>query len=207
MKSLLATALLGAVLTATATAQIQVFGGTATDRGHSTKFFFDGGPLASVCIQYGTPEWKADYEKLLEGGAKGKNFRLGKDYWTTLHTDVPLTIAGTEVAPGAYFLGLTCDDEGTWSLAFMEATKALEHKAMPFFPEKWSIDMTAPLTHTKSDKMAETMSISLDNDQDEPAKMTLTLTWGNHVMTAETIAKLPAAKPADASAKKSDKQD
>jgi DUF2911 family protein len=54
-----------------------------------------------------------------DGMTKGKTWRLGKDFWTVLDTNVPLKIAGKEVAAGTYYLGLFRSADGSaWSLAF-----------------------------------------------------------------------------------------
>src|SRR6185436_12892626 len=68
--------------------ELQVFGGTAP-RMAATRLFF--GPQFSlkgmVCVQYGQPTWKPEYDAKLES-LKGKNLRLGKDFWTTFNTSV-----------------------------------------------------------------------------------------------------------------------
>ena len=79
--------------------------------------------IGQFAIDYGRPVWRKEYEDAAKFDAmtKGKVYRLGSNFWTTLDTDMPLKIAGNTVPTGSWYLGLHRSDDGaTWSLAFIE---------------------------------------------------------------------------------------
>lgn len=179
-----------AVLAVPALPGIQVFGGPG-ERGATTLVFFGEMPLGMVGIQYGRPAWSDDYDARLNE-VRGQDLRLGKDNWTTMNTDVDLTLADESIPAGVYFLGLRCDDEGEFQLLAFEASAATARKAVPFIPPQWGdADVVIPLEHEKTERRHETMSMSLASDADEPAKITLTIGWGPHELTAGGAAHLP----------------
>src|SRR5687767_8205013 len=90
---------------------VQAFGGNVDERGSTRVLFWStekNVPLGQLAIDFGRPVWKKEYENqaAFDGFTKGKVWRFGKDFWTTLDTGLPLKIAGKEVAPGTYYLGL-----------------------------------------------------------------------------------------------------
>src|SRR5580765_6654522 len=52
-------------------------------------------PVAAVSIDYGRPVWnrQLDNPSVFDQLTRGKVWRLGNDYWTTLDTNLPLSIA------------------------------------------------------------------------------------------------------------------
>lgn len=180
--------------------EVQVFGGNGEVRQAATKIAFDQqfNCLAQVCIQYGNPPWKDEYAAMTE--AKNKNFRLGKNYWTTLNTANNLTIGGVEMPAGAYFLGLHTDRSGKMHLAAFEASASNRAGQGPWAPDNWTIDWVAPLEHKKVDAVAETLAINLlGNSLDE---VTLQIHWGNHALTAPVSIQPMTKGAADASGDK-----
>ena len=109
---LLAAALLGTALFSAAPAQVQAFGDNFPRMSTRLLYFGETGPLGQICIQYGQPEWKAEYDQMLTA-ARGTSQRLGRDFWTSLDTDMDLTIGGTKVPAGQWYLGLRIDEEGS----------------------------------------------------------------------------------------------
>jgi|SRR5687767_2110084 len=191
LKSSFLAAVALAALALPAQAQVQAFGGSAP-RMAATRVYFDPQAHAfkgMVCVQYGQPEWKADYDSQMEG-LKGKSVRLGKDYWTTLNTTMPLEIGGAKLTPGPYYLGLQCDAEGNFHLAIMKAEAADKAGMAPFMEDAWKIDHTAALKKTASDKPADKLTIDLDPDAKDPSLLTLKITWGKHVLTVPVKATL-----------------
>src|SRR5262249_9103176 len=68
--------------------QIQAFGGTAPRMAATRLFFAPQFQLKGmVCAQYGQPAWKAEYDGMLDK-LKGKQLRLGEDFWATFNKTV-----------------------------------------------------------------------------------------------------------------------
>jgi len=162
--------------------QPQVFGGNAP-RMSATKILFGNAGAAMICVQYGQPPWKAEYDTMLTT-MKGKNIRLGKDFWTTMNTSVALTIGGTKVPAGSYYLGLKNDAEGKLHLAVLDAVAADKAGAGPFMPDGWKVDYTCPLEMTASEKQVDLLTFDLPHDPKTPTNMTLSIAWGKHLLTA-----------------------
>src|ERR1051325_9339498 len=108
---------------------IVAFGSDSPERGTTRVGFWNTRKnmgAGQFAIDYGRPVWKKDYEDAAKFDAmtKGHVYRLGSNFWTTLDTDMPLTIGGTTVPAGLWYLGLQRSaDGGTWSLAFIAPAK------------------------------------------------------------------------------------
>ncbi|MFO1054448.1 MAG: hypothetical protein U1F36_19680 [Planctomycetota bacterium] len=193
-------ALLAAALSLPVAAQVQVFGGTGS-RMASTKIFFDKALVGMICVQFGQPEWKDSYDGMMDK-LKGKQLRLGKDFWTTLNNTIPMDIGGVSVAPGSWYLGLHCDDKGAFSLLVIDQKPADEAGWGPFMPGPWKATYTVPLTMAATDKVQELMLVEINGE--DAAKLTFEVHWGMHKLSAPVVAHLAGEKKgadADAHAK------
>ncbi len=150
----------------------------------------DFSSFAMASLTHGQPEWKASYDGMLDS-LKGKTNRLGKDWFTTLITSSELEIGGAKIAPGSYVVGLHCDEDGKFSLALMDSTKAMKdglNPAADFTPE-----IRAPLTLNKdaAKDVVGKMTMKFDAKPADGGKGTLTLAWGKHTLTAPVQLHLP----------------
>ena len=171
-------------------AQLQALGGTAPRMAATRLFFAPQFQLKGmVCVQYGQPAWKAEYDAMIDK-LKGKQLRLGKDFWTTLNTSVALDIGGTAVPAGAYYLGLTCGADGAFSLALLHAEAADKAGYAPFLADAWKIDLTAPMKHATGDKQVDAMTMDLNADDKEPTQLTFVVSWGKHTLSVPVKAKI-----------------
>ena len=163
---------------------IQVFGGNSM-RACSSVVLFGDGVMAGITVTHGQPEWKAEYDSMLDK-LKGKTNRLGRDLWTTFMTSVPLEIGGAKLAAGSYVVGLHCDDKGQFALAFLDATKAMKDGTMPFGPQKWTPDAVCPMTLNKdvAKEAVAKMLIEVKADEKAPTTGTVSIAWGKHTLTA-----------------------
>jgi hypothetical protein len=195
-----------AFLTPAVRAQVKAFGGPDDDRKACTLIFADtaGGnfsPKGAVSINYSQPDWKESYNKQLGSGEfNGKNARLGKNWWTSFDTYIPLTVGGTKVAPGNYYLGIHVDEKGAFKLLFLDQKVALTNGWTPFMPEPWKSDIAAPLTLAK-DSLKESQSkmvIAITADEKDSTKGKFSVQWGKHELSAPVTFQLPTAKDASA---------
>lgn len=156
-------------------------------------------------LNYTAPAWKDSYTKALDGGKfNDTNQRLGKNWWTSFDTMVPVTIGGTKVNPGAYYLGIHVTAKGEFQLMVFEAKTALTSGWVPFNPKPWKADVLAPLTLAK-DSLAEAqtqMVIAFSADEQDTTKGKFSIQWGKHELSAPVVYGLPTAKDASASKEK-----
>ncbi|MBX3461959.1 MAG: DUF2911 domain-containing protein [Planctomycetes bacterium] len=160
--------------------KVRVFGGN-TQRACSSVLLFGEGVMAGITVTYGQPEWQAEYEQMLDR-LKGKLNRLGKDLWTTFLNSCDVEIGGTKIPAGSWVVGLSCDADGNFGLAFLDATKAMQAGTMPFGPQTWKPDHVAPmeLRRDASKDAVAKMTMELKAEADEPTRGTFTLSWGRH---------------------------
>ena len=197
---------LGAAATAlclsTLPAQLQKFGGPAARAATSVILFDEGaGAMAGVSIEYGQPMWKAEYDAMAEQVA-GQRIRLGKDWWASFDTTTAVELGGVKIPAGSYVLGLVADDEGAFSLAVLDAGKAMKTGAMPWAPDSWEIAYEIPMELEKGalDETQEKLTIALDTPDEKPTELTLSITWGKHRLSATGM--IHFGGPMDASMKK-----
>lgn len=207
-KAGVATLFVLSLLSTTARGQIQVFGGPEADRRSSTVVMFGEDVVVGVSISYSAPEWKDSYDT---PGAldqnKGQNVRLGKNWWTSLDTNVPLEIGGTRLEPGAYFLGLHYGEDGSFKLLVIDSVQAMKESMMPFDPAGWKGGTMIPLKMSK-DSLEETqdeMVIAITAAEGDPTKGSFSIQWGKHELSADV--RFHVGGPNEASAGRSDKKD
>lgn len=134
-----------------------------------------------LTINFGRPAWKKEYENqaLFGLATKGKVWRLGKDYWTMLDTNVPLKIAGKEVPVGLWYLGLHRSEDGaSWSLAFIDPLKARRIRLDPFAINKAPVEFKIPMTTENVGEMNEKLTITLSPQKENIKNVTLRISWG-----------------------------
>ncbi|MEW6210895.1 MAG: DUF2911 domain-containing protein [Acidobacteriota bacterium] len=172
--------------------KIRTFESSApTERATTRVLFIDTEKRAimgEVAINFGQPVWKKEYEALgaFDTQTKGKVWRFGKDFWTTLDTNVPIKIAGKEIAPGAWYLGLHRSDDGSqWSLAFIDPAKARAARLDAFEAAKAPVEFKVPVTMLeKSAESKEKLIILLSSKPDNPTDLTLKIQWGTLQLSA-----------------------
>lgn len=140
---------------------------------------------AGVTVVHGQPEWKKEYDSMLDA-LKGKTLRLGKDLWTTFMTSAEVELGGVAVAPGCYCVGLQCDKGGRFSLAMMDATATMKKGLMPFGPQTWKPALVVPLKFEKGviKGVVQKMEIKLYGDEEDKTKGSFAVRWGTHSLSA-----------------------
>ena len=164
--------------------------GGLQERGSARVLYWDtvaDRAFGQFAIDYGRPVWKAAYDDpaKFDAATKGKTYRLGSNWWTTLDTQVPIKVGGTDVAVGSYFLGLERSQEaGAWSLVFIDPAKVREMRLDAFqierAPALFKILMTAEPPTAQNEKLTITLSYPKEN----PKKVKLTIAWGKLQLSA-----------------------
>jgi hypothetical protein len=164
---------------------VQAFTSDTPDERGSTRVLYWSSeknvPLGQLAIDFGRPVWKKEYENVaaFDGFTKGKVWRLGKDFWTTLDTGLPLKIAGKDVPPGFYYLGLHRSQDGaTWSLAFVDPAKARKAMLDAFMMDKATVEFKVPMTTEKAATSADKLTVVLTAAKENIKDVTLKITWG-----------------------------
>jgi len=147
-------------------------------------------------IDYGRPVWRKEYEDTanFDKMTKGKVYRLGSNFWTTLDTDMPLTIAGKTVPAGSWYLGLHRSEDGaTWSLVFIDPAKARAAHVDASEIERAPIALKAPMTVEQAAESKDKLTIDLAFQKGNLKDVTLKIAWGKMQLTAPIQVPVPAS--------------
>jgi len=171
--------------------KIDAEGGGPDDRASARVLYWDDKANLGVgefSIDYGRPVWKPDYEDpaKLDAMTKGKLYRMGSNFWTTLDTDLPLEIAGRQVAPGSYYLALRRSADGSkWSLAFIDPATIRKMRLDAFDIRKAPVKFEAPMTKEAAPaEKPQKLTITLSYPKDHIRDVTMKVAWGNLQLTA-----------------------
>ncbi len=165
-------------------------GGGVDDRGSTRVLYWNSninGAAGQFAINYGRPVWRKTYEDKAKFDAmtKGKVWRFGSNFWTSLVTDLPLNIGGKDVAPGAYYLGLDRSADGSqWSLAFIDPAGVRAAHIDAFDIQKAKVAFLAPVAQGKPGALASKLTVTLSHPKDDIRNVTLKIAWGTLVLTA-----------------------
>ena len=170
-------------------AKFQAFDGQS-ERGSTSIAYFNQpsedefNAEGGFVITYGRPEWKAEYDERFDELTKGKRWRFGNNSWTTLDTSLPLKIAGTEVAPGYYYVVLERGQGDDWSLVFLDPEPLRKKKMDAFAAEETTGGIKAPLTTTMAAEAATRLTVNLTKNEDDLTKASLDIQWGKRKLSA-----------------------
>lgn len=165
-------------------------GGGPDDRASARVLYWNqkiDSAAGQFAIDYGRPVWKKAYEDpaQFDKMTNGKVWRMGSNFWTTLSTDLPLTISGKKVSAGVYYLGLQRSADGAqWSLAFIDPASATKQHLDAFDIRKAKIDFVTPMSIDKAESTAEKLTVTLSYPKDDFRNVTLKVAWGNLALSA-----------------------
>ncbi len=177
--------------------KIVAFGSDSHERGTTRVGYWNNEKnqgAGQFAIDYGRPVWRKEYEDTanFDKMTKGKVYRLGSNYWTTLDTDIPLTVAGKSIPAGQWYLGLHRSEDGaTWSLAFIDPAKARAAHLDASEIERAPIAFKAPMK-IESGEMKEKLTIDLVFQRTDLKDVTLRIAWGKMQLSAPIQVPVPS---------------
>ncbi len=135
-------------------------------------------------ITYGRPEWRAEYDEQFDELTKGKRWRFGNNFWTTLDTNLPLKIAGAKVAPGYYYLVLERGQGDDWSLVLLDPQPLQKKKMDGSGAEETTGGIKAPLTASMAAEAATKLTVNLTKNEKDLTKASLDIQFGKRKLSA-----------------------
>jgi hypothetical protein len=178
---------------------IVAFGSDSPERGTTRVGFWNTRKnmgAGQFAIDYGRPLWKKDYEDTakFDQMTKGHVYRLGSNFWTTLDTDMPLVIGGTQIPAGLWYMGLHRSDDGaTWSLVFIDPAKARAAHVDASEIERAPVSFKAPMAVESAAEVKEKLTIDLVFKRANPKDVTLRVAWGKLQLSAPVVVPVPTA--------------
>ena len=174
------------------------FGSDSPERGTTRVGYWNNEKnmgAGQFAIDYGRPVWKKEYEDTanFDKMTKGKVYRLGSNFWTTLDTDMPLTVAGAKIPAGLWYLRLHRSQDGAqWSLVFIDPAKARAAHIDASEIERAPIAYKAPMTVEQSTEMKDKLTIDLVFQRTNNKDITLRIGWGKMQLSAPIQVPVPA---------------
>jgi len=201
--------LVAALATAPAVAQKSIGGfsgpGQRTDSAHLVGVFENNKfvmPLGAAFLSYVPAKWKPEFndQAKVDALTSGHLFRLGLNNWATLDNLVPMTFGNVTIPVGIWYLGIARDSSGSkWTLVFVDPAKCKAAGVWPPMADNAPRTHEVPLPVEKAATVVETMEVSLNKDDKDPAKGTFKIAFGNMKASVGYELKIPAA--AEASSK------
>jgi len=170
--------------------KIIAFGSDSPERGTTRVGYWNNEKnmgAGQFAIDYGRPVWRKEYDDTanFDKMTKGKVYRLGSNFWTTLDSDMPLTIAGTTVPAGSWYLGLHRSDDGaTWSLVFIDPAKARAAHVDASEIERAPIAFKVPIAIGEAAESKDKLTIDLVFQKGNLKDVTLRIAWGKLLLKA-----------------------
>ena len=166
------------------------FGSDSPERGTTRVGYWNNEKnmgAGQFAIDYGRPVWRKEYEDTanFDKLTKGKVYRLGSNFWTTLDSDMPLTIAGKAIPAGLWYLGLHRSEDGaTWSVVFIDPLKARAAHIDASEIERAPVAHKAPMTVTQATESKDKLTIDLVIQKGNLKDVTLKIAWGKMELSA-----------------------
>jgi hypothetical protein len=156
-----------------------------TDRCSSRVVWFGrGGSPGQIAIDYTPVAWNERYETLIaDGKAKGKKWRLGADFWTTLDTSIPLRFGQVQVPPGYYYLTLEQRTAESYVLALHDPVEVRKLKVDPVFAGQLKGGIEVTMTHGETEDVADHLEVTIATTT-SPTEGALTVRYGGHRLNA-----------------------
>jgi hypothetical protein len=145
-----------------------------------------------LSIDYGQPTW-SDATAAALAAHRGKRWRLGQNFWTSLDTNIALEIGGERLAPGSYYLVLDLETDGGFSLIALDPRQVRERRLDASQADRTEGGIEIPLVADVVDRDASRLTIVLNPDERHPYRAQLAIQWGPHRLRAP-IMMLPDPK-------------
>jgi len=165
--------------------EMNVYSNTSDRQSARVSFWAGQSSPGQVVIDYGRPVWKDEYDEALDSPKLEKRrWRLGKNFWTTLDTNVDLDFAGTKVPAGYYYLTLEHKGDHEFVLAFLDPAEVRKAKLDAYFAHKSKGGIEIPMSHSDYDQAAEQLEIGIKVSKSAPTKGKMYVHFGPHLLTA-----------------------
>jgi len=157
----------------------------SSDRCSSRVLYFGGNGIPGQFVtDYGVPAWKDEYDEQVDAAPAGTRFRFGKDFWTTLDTNVSLSIGNAEVPSGHYYVALEKTEDG-FSLILLDSADMRAEKYDAYQSGSIEDGITVPMQHEESDDSEEDLTFDFVLDGTD---VELEVLWGPHRLWQPVLA-------------------
>ena len=134
----------------------------------------DAAKVPCLVVDHGKVAWNDKLDKQARSLAVGKRWRLGKDWATTLDTNVPLVLGGKKVAAGSWHLTMARSKDG-WNLVLSSAEADHRARIDGFGADFVQAAIEVPLAKSAANPAAENLQVGFEQ---QGGKTELVITFG-----------------------------
>jgi hypothetical protein len=142
-----------------------------------------------VALDCGRAEWKAEDDVTDDARTLGKRFRLGSDFWASLDSAGAVSIGGTEIKAGYWYLALERSKKGEWFLVALDAEPLRKKRIDPSKSSETSGGTLVPLKDEKLAPAAKQLDVEFVSIVGKPFEWTLEIRFGPHRLSADVTLK------------------
>lgn len=165
--------------------RVTAFAQTTERKSSRIAWFASKGSPGQIGLDYGPVAWNDEFEGLLaDGKLKGKKWRLGSDFWTTLDNTMELRFGAVVVPAGYWYLTLEQRDGDTFVLALHDAAAAKKQKLDPVFAGALKGGIEVPLRHEKATDKTDHLEITIAPNQGSTSEGSLRIRFGGHELAS-----------------------
>lgn len=169
-----------------------------TERYRSSAAYFGEGfvPGGEISIDSGTVTWKDEFFDQAESIEVGGRWRLGREFWSSLDSNVPFTMGGEKFESGFFYLAMQKNSDG-WDLLVIDAAKVRAKQLDASQADDVEGGTLVPLLGATEDVEEDSEKISLVFVAgDSPEKLTLRIDFGPyHLETPVVMQSDQGSKP------------
>ncbi len=155
-------------------------------KGARLALFSQSGSPGQLAIDYGPVLWKDSYDqKVGDPAFAGRKWRFGRDYWTSLDSNLAIELGGVKVPAGHYYLTVQRNQDGAFQLDLHDASAVKAQKLDAFQCDKLGAGIVVPMTHGKVDDVQDKLAITLE--MDGQVKGELVVRYGPHRLACPLV--------------------
>lgn len=157
-------------------AQVEARGASRIDGGRA-----GGDRQAFALLDHGRPAWSSELAAAARELPKGRRWRLGQNWWTTLDSNVALTLGGRKLAAGSWHLSLKKTGNDAWALVCTPARDDVGAQLDAFAVDQSKAAVEVPLTAATAGEPAKTLQVACEA---RDGAHRLRIAFGGHELTA-----------------------
>lgn len=153
----------------------------------ASRILYFGGTSSGgeVMVDYAAPDWKEEYDKQVDS-MLGVRWRLGKNFWTHLDTNMDLAAGEVDIPAGLYYLVLERKKEDkSFVLWLLDPVEVRDAKLDAFQAPQSKGGIAVPLEYKLVDAKADKLAIDVTLDGQHKDGANLVIHFGKHQLTTK----------------------
>lgn len=153
-------------------------------------YWFGDGSAGQLVVDHGRPSWNPQFQRFLDEPAD-RRWRFGENFWTTLDTNIPIEIGGSELDVGLYYLVLENSVDHGLRILALDPDEVRRRRLDAYEANETDGGIAIPLSVEKASgtRPAQRLAIDLVVDRTAKNRATLHVRFGQNHLTAPVMMK------------------